>query len=106
MKINMIIKMLYRVILFCAFTANVLPHTVLAKEDVPVSVRDVSFSPENFFELSGTGFDKEKVHFNKGWIGVFMENEKDKGILVVETTKGSPAEKAGMKTGEIITTTT
>lgn len=100
---NMVIKILYRVILFFALAANMLPHHALAKETVPVSVRDASFSPENFFELSGTGFDKEKVHFNKGWIGIFMENEKDKGILVVETTKGSPAEKAGMKTGDIIT---
>ncbi len=99
----MVIKILYRIILFCTLTVNMLPHHALAKEAVQLSVSDISFSPENFFELPGTGFDKEKVHFNKGWIGIFMENEKDKGILVVETTKGSPAEKAGMKTGDIIT---
>ncbi|MCF6149199.1 MAG: PDZ domain-containing protein [Candidatus Kuenenia sp.] len=97
------IKNLCIAILFCVLTANLFYSNALAKEDISVSVRDKDFSVENFFTLEKIRFDKKKVNFNKGWLGIFMENEKEKGILVVETTKGSPAEKAGLKTGDIIT---
>ncbi|MBM4054566.1 MAG: PDZ domain-containing protein [Planctomycetes bacterium] len=97
----MFMKILSIVIFLNVLTANMFCNNAPAKEDISVSVSDKDFSAENFFGFSGTAFDKEKVNFNKGWLGIFMENEK--GILVIETTKGSPAEISGLKTGDIIT---
>lgn len=68
-----------------------------------VSVDDQNFDPKNFFTLEDMGFKKDRVKFNKGWLGIFMENAEDKGILVKDITMGSPAAKAGLKAGDIIT---
>ncbi len=76
---------------------------IFAEDGVQVSVDDRSFDIENFFYLKEKGFRKDKVNFNKGWLGIFMENAEGKGILVKEITKGSPADEAGLKTGDIIT---
>ncbi|MDO8140447.1 MAG: PDZ domain-containing protein [Candidatus Brocadiales bacterium] len=76
---------------------------IFAEDGVQVSVDDRSFDIENFFYLKEKGFRKDKVDFNKGWLGIFMENAEGKGILVKEITKGSPADEAGLKTGDIIT---
>src|SRR3989304_5156912 len=64
---------------------------------------DQRFDIENFFYLKDMGFRKDRVDFNKGWLGIFMENAEGKGILVKEITEGSPADEAGLKTGDIIT---
>jgi len=99
--------MVYR-ILFCTFSFFILISSIFcnstpAKEDMFVSVEGLKFPEKNFFEFSGQGFSKDKVNFNKGWLGIFMENEKEKGISVMQITKGSPAAKAGIKAGDIIT---
>lgn len=68
-----------------------------------VSVEGQHFDPNNFFALEGTGFKKDVVDFNKGWLGIFMEDAEGKGVLVKEITRGSPAAEAGLKAGDIIT---
>lgn len=76
---------------------------IFAQDSIQVSVDDQRFDIENFFYLKEKGFRKDKVDFNKGWLGIFMENAEEKGILVKEITEGSPADEAGLKTGDIIT---
>ena len=76
---------------------------IFAEDSIQVSVDDQRFDIENFFYLKEKGFRKDKVDFNKGWLGIFMENAEGKGILVKEITMGSPADEAGLKTGDIIT---
>jgi len=55
-----------------------------------------------------------KGHVERGWLGILIQNlnedmsksfgyESTKGVLVGDVNKGSPAEKAGMKDGDIIT---
>lgn len=68
-----------------------------------ISVKDKNISEPHFFDISGDTFDKGKVDFNKGWIGVFMENKSGEGILVKMAVKGSPADMSGMQSGDIIT---
>ncbi|MBE7446069.1 MAG: PDZ domain-containing protein [Planctomycetia bacterium] len=80
------------------------PNTfTLADEGIQVSVDGQHFDIGNFFTLEGTGFKKDAVNFNKGWLGIFMENAEGKGILIQEITQGSPAAEAGLRVGDIVT---
>lgn len=72
-------------------------------QDMLMAANIEGFETENFFDLKEIGFCKDKVHFNKGWLGIFMEDMEGKGILVKEITKGSPAAEAGIEAGDIIT---
>ncbi|MGR3319125.1 MAG: PDZ domain-containing protein [Candidatus Anammoxibacter sp.] len=68
-----------------------------------VSVKDDDISALHFFDINTDTFTKDKVDFNKGWIGIYMEDVKEKGVLVKMVVKGSPAETSGLKSGDIIT---
>ncbi len=68
-----------------------------------VSVEDQHFSPEHFFDLKEDIFDKNRVNFNKGWLGIFMENQEGRGVRVEGVIKGSPAHTCGLQNGDIIT---
>jgi len=96
-------KMLYCVPFLCILVVFVMCMDTFAEDSIQVSVADQRFGVENFFYLKEKGFRKDKVDFNKGWLGIFMENAEGKGILVKEITMGSPADEAGLKTGDIIT---
>ena len=87
----------------CLLVVFTMCMDISAEDGVQVSVGDQRFDIENFFYLKEKGFRKDKVDFNKGWLGIFMENAEGKGILVKEITKGSPADEAGLKVGDIIT---
>lgn len=76
---------------------------ILADEAIQVSVDSQDFDTKNFFGLEEMGFRKDKVNFDKGWLGIFMENVEGRGILVKEITLGSPAAEAGLRAGDIIT---
>lgn len=96
-------KILYCVPFLCILVVFVMCMDTFAEDSIQVSVADQRFDVENFFYLKEKGFRKDKVDFNKGWLGIFMENAEGKGILVKEITMGSPADEAGLKTGDIIT---
>lgn len=104
-NITMLNKILYTVFFcFCVISISINNcQEILADEDMQITVNNESFDPKYFFELQATGFSADKVDFNKGWLGIFMENAEGKGILVKEITEGSPADEAGLKTGDIIT---
>lgn len=72
-------------------------------QDMLTTVDVQDFGTEDFFDLGEIGFCMDKVNFNKGWLGIFMEDAEGKGILVKEITKGSPAAEAGIRAGDIIT---
>jgi hypothetical protein len=94
-----------RIVLFiyiCCFIIIVYVDS-FADEGKKVSLDGQDFSAEAFFELKGMGFVKDKVNFNKGWLGVFMEDAEGKGIMAKEVVKGSPSDIAGIKAGDIIT---
>ncbi len=102
----MLNKILYFVFFyFCVLViSSVYTDTfTLADEGIQVSVDGQNFDTKNFFALEGTGFKKEAVNFNKGWLGIFMENAEGKGVLIKEITQGSPAAEAGLRVGDIIT---
>ncbi len=88
---------------FCILAASALCVGVFADGGGQVSVEGRSFDRGNFFDMTKPAFRKGQVNFQKGWLGIFMENAEGKGILVKGTTKGSPADKAGLKAGDIIT---
>lgn len=67
-----------------------------------VSIEDMAISTANFFDIEIETFYKDNVDFNKGWIGIFLENEKGKGLLAKMIVKGSPADIAGVQAGDII----
>lgn len=57
---------------------------------------------------------KASGHIDRGWLGIKIQNVTDEiaeslglkkasGALVTEVSKGSPADKAGVKTGDVIT---
>src|SRR3989337_7966 len=96
-------KILYYVPFLCILVIFMMCMDTFAEDGIQVSVADESFDPKYFFELKETGFSADNVDFNKGWLGIFMENAEGKGILVKEITEGSPADEAGLKTGDIIT---
>ncbi|MBM2817380.1 MAG: hypothetical protein HW421_4142, partial [Ignavibacteria bacterium] len=96
-------KILYCVPFLCILVVFMMCMDTFAEDSIQVSVADQRFDIENFFYLKEKGFRKNKVDFNKGWLGIFMENAEGKGILVKEITEGSPADEAGLKTGDIIT---
>ncbi|MBI5677023.1 MAG: PDZ domain-containing protein [Planctomycetes bacterium] len=96
-------KILYCVPFLCILVVSMMCMDTFAEDSIQVSVADQRFDIENFFYLKEKGFRKNKVDFNKGWLGIFMENAEGKGILVKEITMGSPADEAGLKTGDIIT---
>ncbi|MDR4498110.1 MAG: PDZ domain-containing protein [Candidatus Scalindua sp.] len=68
-----------------------------------VTVKDLNFSPEHFFDLREDTFDRNEVDFNKGWLGIFMENHKGKGVRVEVVVDGSPAHVSGLVKGDVIT---
>ena len=68
-----------------------------------ISVQDKEFSTLPFLDADKYRFDKSKVDFGKGWIGIFMDNDVGKGIVVNMVVEGSPAEIAGLRSGDIIT---
>ncbi len=96
-------KILYCVPFLCILVVFMMCMDTFAEDSIQVSVDGQRFDIENFFYLKEKGFRKNKVDFNKGWLGIFMENAEGKGILVKEITMGSPADEAGLKTGDIIT---
>src|SRR3990167_10384546 len=96
-------KILYYVPFLCILVIFMMCMDIFAEDSIQVSVDDQRFDIENFFYLKEKGFRKDKVDFNKGWLGIFMENAEGKGILVKEITTGSPADEAGLKVGDIIT---
>ena len=87
----------------CILVVFMMCMDIFAEDGIQVSVDNQRFDIENFFYLKEKGFRKDKVDFNKGWLGIFMENAEEKGILVKEITKGSPADEADLKVGDIIT---
>ena len=93
----------YCVTIFYVLFLSIACMSAQAGDDVQVSLDHVCFDAENFFSLKEVGFQEDKVNFNKGWLGIFMENAEGKGILVKEITKGSPAYDAGLMTGDVIT---
>ncbi len=93
----------YCVTIFCVLFLSIACLSAQAGDDVQVSLGQVRFGTEDFFSLREIGFREDKVNFNKGWLGIFMENAEGKGILVKEITKGSPADDAGLMTGDVIT---
>ena len=68
-----------------------------------VPIKDRNFSQEHFFDLKENTFDKNKVDFNKGWLGVFMGNQKGEGVRVKIAIDGSPAHICGLQDGDLIT---
>ncbi len=88
---------------FCVIVISAMCPDIFADEAIQVSVDGQRFDTKNFFDLKELGFRKDKVSFNKGWLGIFMENTEGKGILVKEITRGSPAAEAGLKVGDLIT---
>ncbi|MDO8141901.1 MAG: PDZ domain-containing protein [Candidatus Brocadiales bacterium] len=96
-------KILYCVPFLCILVVSMMCMNTFAEDSIQVSVAGQRFDIEDFFYLKEKGFRKDKVDFNKGWLGIFMENAEGKGILVKEITMGSPADEAGLKTGDIIT---
>ncbi len=56
------------------------------------------FTPE-----AKTQYDDDKQGIVKGGIGVQVVNEEDGGVLIVDVYDDSPAQKAGIKTGDYIT---
>lgn len=58
-------------------------------------------APGGDMNLMGNDFMRE-IHSNKAFLGV-MTKEGDDGAEITEITKESPAEKAGLKEGDIIT---
>ncbi len=72
-------------------------------QDTLPTVGVQNFEVEDFFDIKDVSFRKDKVNFNKGWLGIFMEDAGGTGILVKEITKGSPAAEAGIRAGDIIT---
>ncbi|BBO18289.1 conserved hypothetical protein [Candidatus Brocadia pituitae] len=94
----------YFIFLYCSvFGIATVNLAALADEGTQVSVKGQGFDTKNFFHLEDVGFKKDRVDFNKGWLGIFMENAEGKGVLVKEITQGSPAAEAGLKAGDIIT---
>ena len=95
------IKILLMIVLFLITIESV--NADLAQPRKVVSVKDDHISTLHFFDVSVDTFDKEKVDFNKGWIGIYMKNVPEKGILVKMVVKGSPADTSGLKSGDFIT---
>lgn len=99
----MLQKILHFIFLSSAILAlSAVLSDAFAKEDVHVPVDGQSFSTKGFFDLETLGFERDRVNFNKGWLGIFMEDAEGKGILIKEITQGSPAAEAGLKAGDII----
>ncbi len=82
-------------------TCLLVPLQFLTAEEISLSKKDFQIS--NLFNTNMVLFDEKRVNFAKGWIGIFMENRVEGGILVKMTIKGSPAHLSGMKSGDIIT---
>jgi len=89
-------------------TVNGKPVDEYKSEDVDIIHGDGEFgdlraltAPRGGMQMFGDDFMRE-VHSNKAFLGV-MTKESDSGAEITEVTKESPAEKAGLKEGDIIT---
>ena len=67
-------KKLFNSFYSCLLVVLLICTNILADEDARVPVDKQSFGIENFFDLKEISFSKDKVNFNKGWLGIFMEN--------------------------------
>ena len=73
------------------------------KGDVKVIRRKLmNGNSENEFFSPGANFKFNGVNSNRAFLGVLTE-QSDKGALIKAVTKGSSAEKAGLKEGDVIT---
>ncbi|MGR3177442.1 MAG: PDZ domain-containing protein [Candidatus Anammoxibacter sp.] len=98
------IKTFLMVLMIVSFVITIRPlNASQAQPRKIVSVKDDKISALHFFDINTDTFVKDKVDFNKGWIGVYMEDVKEKGILVKMVVKGSPADTSGLMSGDIIT---
>jgi len=91
-------------------TVNGKPVDEYKSDDVDIIHSDDEFGSEELgalttrrgsMQMFGDDFMHE-VHSNKAFLGV-MTKESDGGAEITEVTKESPAEKAGLKEGDIIT---
>lgn len=78
------------------------PSKEYKDDDVNV-IREKFKSDKNFLYTPGADFKMfDKTWGNKGFLGVTTE-KTDGGVKVTEVTKGSAADKAGLKVGDVIT---
>ena len=89
-------------------TVNGKPVDEYKSDDVDIIHGDDEFgelraltAPRGGMQMFGDDFMHE-IHSNKAFLGV-MTKESDGGAEITEVTKESPAEKAGLKEGDIIT---
>jgi serine protease Do len=91
-------------------TVNGKPVDEYKSDDVDIIHGDDEFGmrelraltpPRGGMQMFGDDFMHE-IHSNKAFLGV-MTKESDGGAEITEVTKESPAEKAGLKEGDIIT---
>ncbi len=98
------IKIFILTVLSITFTANTPQKAASQSQSRKVEpVNNAQFQAEHFFDKKNSIFDKGKVNLKKGWIGIYMENEIGKGIKVKMVVKGSPADIAGIKGGDLVT---
>ncbi len=97
---------------------NVIVEKRIMDADV-IDVPELSFSPSPFRanpwdeermekELNNRDMQRKieksiRIRMNAAFLGVSSRKSEKGGATVLEVTKGSPAEKAGIKTGDIIT---
>lgn len=72
------------------------------KSNKAVSVAGMRISPLHFFDTANKVFDRNKVDFDKGWIGIYMENAEDGGVIVKMIVKGAPSDVYGVRSGDVI----
>ena len=88
-------------------------------EENVINIPELSFSPSPFRtnpwdeermekELNNRDMQRKieksiRIRMNTAFLGVSSRKSEKGGATVLEVTKGSPAEKAGIKTGDIIT---
>ena len=97
-------KKVFIVLILCFFFLTIeYGYSEHLRNGETIPIKDIVIYAENFFDIGIETFNKENVNFNKGWIGIFLENEKGKeGVLAKMIIKGSPADIAGVQAGDII----